>query len=150
MKDDTMQNDTQPWHGFAIALGSGLFFGWGLMLSGMSDPLTVLAFLDVAGDWNPQLAFVMGGAVVVSLWGFQWLIKRRLAPVCGPMFHLPQAQTVDGRLLLGAMLFGVGWGLSGYCPGPAIAGLLTGNPEAWVFVASMLAGAWLQRSRQPT
>lgn len=133
------------WHGFVIALASGLLFGWGLALSGMSNPLTVQAFLDVAGAWNPSLAFVMGGAVTVSLLGFQVLLKRRQAPVCGDLFHVPQNKAIDTRLLLGAALFGIGWGLSGYCPGPALNTLLAGNAEAWVFVPSMLAGAWLQR-----
>ena len=132
------QNTGPAWHGFVIALGCGLLFGLGLTLSGMSDPMTVQAFLDVAGDWNPSLAFVMGGAVVVSLLGFQWLLKRRQAPVCGTVFHVPP-------LLRGAALFGIGWGLSGYCPGPALTSLLAGNAEVWVFVPAMLAGAWLQR-----
>lgn len=138
-------NATVAWQGFAIALGCGLLFGWGLTLSGMSDPLTVQAFLDVAGDWNPSLAFVMGGAVVVSLLGFQWLLKRRQALVCGTVFHVPQNKVIDVRLLTGAALFGIGWGLSGYCPGPALTSLLMGNAEVWVFVPAMLAGAWLQR-----
>lgn len=133
------------WHGFAIALGCGLLFGSGLLLSGMSEPLTVQAFLDVAGAWNPSLAYVMGGAVAVSLLGFQGLLKRRHAPVCGTVFHLPQNKAIDARLLVGAALFGIGWGLSGYCPGPALTSLLAGNSEVWVFVPAMLAGAWLQR-----
>lgn len=133
------------WQGFAIALASGLVFGMGLTLSGMSDPLTVQAFLDVAGVWNPSLAFVMGGAVAVSLLGFQGLLKRRRAPVCGAFFHLPQNKAIDARLLVGAALFGIGWGLSGYCPGPAVTSLLAGNSEVWVFVPAMLAGAWMQR-----
>lgn len=134
-----------PWHGLLIALGTGLFFGWGLTLSGMTDPLTVQAFLDVAGNWDPALAFVMGGAVLVSLLGFQWLLKKRQAPVCGDVFHLPQNKAIDQRLILGAALFGIGWGLAGYCPGPALTSLLAGNTEVWVFVPAMLAGAWLQR-----
>jgi uncharacterized membrane protein YedE/YeeE len=134
-----------PWHGFVIALGTGLFFGWGLTLSGMTDPLTVQAFLDVTGAWDPALALVMGGAVLVSLLGFQWLLKKRQAPVCGEVFHLPQNKAIDARLIGGAALFGIGWGLAGYCPGPALTGLLAGNTEAWVFVPAMLAGAWLQR-----
>lgn len=133
------------WLGFAIALACGLVFGWGLTLSGMSNPLTVQAFLDVTGDWNPSLAFVMGGAVTVSLLGFQGLLKRRQTPLCGAVFHLPQNKAIDARLLVGAALFGIGWGLSGYCPGPAVTSLLTGNSEVWVFVPAMLAGAWLQR-----
>lgn len=134
-----------PWHGFVIALGTGLFFGWGLTLSGMTDPLTVQAFLDVTGAWDPALALVMGGAVLVSLLGFQWLLKKRQTPVCGEVFHLPQNKAIDTRLIGGAALFGIGWGLAGYCPGPALTSLLAGNTEAWVFVPAMLAGAWLQR-----
>lgn len=133
------------WHGFVIAAVCGLLFGWGLALSDMVNPLTVQAFLDIAGPWDPSLAWVMGGAVWVSLLGFQLLILRRQAPICGSTFHLPQAKAIDARLVAGAALFGVGWGLSGYCPGPALTTLLAGNPEAWVFVPAMFAGAWLQR-----
>ena len=87
----------------------------------------------------------MGGAVMVSLLGFQWLLKKRQAPVCGEVFHLPQNKAIDRRLVIGAALFGIGWGLAGYCPGPALTSLLAGNTEVWVFVPAMLAGAWLQR-----
>ncbi len=145
MSRSTHPNTAHPWHGFVIALGVGLFFGWGLALSDMTNPLTVQAFLDVAGDWNPALAFVMGAAVLVSLLGFQWLLKKRQAPICGDVFHLPQNKAIDWRLLGGAALFGIGWGLAGYCPGPALTSLLAGNTEVWVFVPAMLAGAWLQR-----
>ncbi len=137
-----------PWHGFVIALGTGLFFGWGLTLSGMTDPLTVQAFLDVAGTWNPALAFVMGGAVLVSLLGFQWLLKKRQAPVCGEVFHLPQNKAIARRLLGGAALFGIGWGLAGYCPGPALTSLLAGNTEVWVFVPAMLAVPRVRRGNK--
>nr|WP_315197872.1 YeeE/YedE family protein [uncultured Aquabacterium sp.] len=140
---------TRPWHGFVIALVCGLLFGWGLLVSGMSNPLVVQAFLDVAGAWNPSLAFVMGGAVGVTLVGFHLLFKHRHAPICGDLFHVPQNKVIDRRLLIGAALFGVGWGLSGYCPGPAINGLMTGNPEVWWFVPAMFAGAWLQRRTNP-
>lgn len=130
--------------GIGIALLAGLVFGAGLILSGMTDPTVVLGFLDVAGVWNPSLAFVMGGAVGVTLVGFR-LVARRPAPLCDVQFHLPQKRTLDARLLIGAALFGVGWGLSGYCPGPALTDLLAGNAEAGIVVAAMLAGAWLQR-----
>lgn len=132
------------WLGFAVALLAGLVFGWGLTLSGMASPLTVQAFLDVAGDWNPSLAFVMGGAVGVTVISFR-MVLRRQAPVCGDLFHVPQNKVIDSRLLLGAALFGIGWGLAGYCPGPALTSLLAGNSETWFFVPAMLAGAWLQR-----
>lgn len=130
--------------GIGIALLAGLVFGAGLILSGMTDPKVVLAFLDVAGAWNPSLAFVMGGAVGVTLVGFRF-VRRRHAPLCDVQFHLPQKRTLDARLLTGAAVFGIGWGLSGYCPGPALTGLLAGNVEASIVVAAMLAGAWLQR-----
>ena len=133
-----------PWLGFLIALGTGLFFGWGLTLSGMADPLTVQAFLDVAGEWNPALAFVMGGAVMVSLLGFQWLLKKRQAPVCGEVFHLPQNKAIDRRLVIGAALFGIGWGLGGLCPGPGQVAAAGGSVAALAFVAAMLAGMRLQ------
>ncbi|WP_375184645.1 DUF6691 family protein [Aquabacterium sp.] len=127
-----------------VPLVAGLLFGLGLFLSGMSNPLTVLAFLDVAGSWDPSLAWVMGGAVGVTLPLFA-VILRRSTPWCDTQFHLPQKKSVDQRLILGAVLFGIGWGLSGYCPGPALVGLLAGNTETWVVAPAMLAGAWLQR-----
>ena len=135
--------NAHPWHGFLIALGTGLFFGWGLSLSGMTDPLTVQAFLDVAGAWNPARAFVMGGAVLVSLVGFQWLIKKRQAPVCDAVFHLPQNKAIDRRLLGGAALFGIGWGLAGFCPGPALSALTTGLTPVLLFIVAMIAGMLL-------
>lgn len=127
-----------------LALLAGLLFGAGLILAGMTDPTVVLAFLDVAGAWNPSLAFVMGGAVAVTLIGFRWAMGRT-TPWWDAQFHLPKPQAVDTRLLTGAALFGVGWGLTGYCPGPALTSLLTGNLEAPIVVGAMLAGAWLQR-----
>jgi len=130
--------------GIGIALMAGLLFGAGLILAGMTDPQAVLAFLDVAGAWNPKLAFVMGGAVASTLIGFR-LVMRRSAPWCDARFHMPDKKTVDAPLLAGAALFGVGWGLTGYCPGPALTGLMAGNAEVGLVVGSMLAGAWLQR-----
>ncbi|TVP51630.1 MAG: YeeE/YedE family protein [Halomonas sp.] len=105
-----------------IAAGyvAGLLFGLGLAISGMTDPARVLGFLDVAGAWDPTLIFVLGGAVVTSFIGYR-LVFKRSAPLLGGVFQLPTKQELDVRLLGGAALFGIGWGLSGYCPGPAIA-----------------------------
>ncbi len=114
----------------AIALASGLLFGLGLTVSGMIDPAKVLGFLDVAGDWDPSLAFVMAGAIPIAAIGFA---LRRQAPA------QPQPR-IDRRLVLGATVFGAGWGLAGFCPGPALASLGLGNWRAALFVAAMLAG----------
>jgi uncharacterized membrane protein YedE/YeeE len=121
------------------ALVSGLLFGLGLTVSGMVNPAKVLGFLDIAGDWDPSLAFVMGGAIPVAALGYA-IARRRGKPVCAPAFALPTRTSIDTRLCLGAILFGVGWGLGGYCPGPALASLSFGGTKALVFVASMLAG----------
>lgn len=128
-----------------VSLLAGLIFGLGLGVAQMSNPGKVQAFLDVTGDWDPSLAFVMGGAVAVTLLGFR-LVRRRGQPLLDDRFHSPLLSHVDGQLILGAALFGVGWGLSGYCPGPAISTLLSVNAEVWWFVPSMLLGGWLQRA----
>lgn len=127
-----------------ISLVSGLLFGIGLAVAQMTNPLKVLGFLDVAGDWDPSLALVMGGAVLVTVSAFR-LVLKRTAPLWDTRFHLPTLTRIDLRLILGAALFGIGWGLTGYCPGPALATLLSGNQEAWLFVPAMLAGAWLHQ-----
>lgn len=127
-----------------ISLIAGALFGLGLAVAQMTNPLKVLSFLDVAGDWDPSLAFVMGAAVSITLVAFRWLL-RRPAPWCGDRFHLPTLVHLDRRLLMGATLFGVGWGLTGYCPGPALATVLSGNQEAWLFVPAMLVGGVLHR-----
>ena len=121
------------------ALIAGILFGLGLTLSGMSDPAKVLGFLNIAGDWVPDLIFVMGGAVVVTLI-FTPLVVKRARPLLADSFSLPTAQTLDKRLVSGAVLFGVGWGLSGYCPGPAVVSLLYGYESTIVFCLAMLAG----------
>ncbi len=122
-----------------IALLSGTIFGTGLALSGMMNPARVRGFLDVFGDWDPTLAFVMGGAVTVM--AVAWLIQRRMAkPASASEFHLPGTTNIDGRLVGGAMLFGIGWGLAGLCPGPAIASLGNAFVPAAIFVMAMLAG----------
>jgi uncharacterized membrane protein YedE/YeeE len=111
----------------------------GLTLSGMSDPAKVLGFLNIAGDWVPDLIFVMGGAVVVTLI-FTPLVVKRARPLLADSFSLPTTKTLDKRLVSGAVLFGVGWGLSGYCPGPAVVSLLYGYESTIVFCLAMLAG----------
>ncbi len=126
-----------------ISLVSGLLFGLGLTVSDMIDPARVLGFLRVAGGaWDPTLAFVMGGALVPM--AIAWSLARRLkAPACGGSFPEPAAGRIDARLLAGAALFGAGWGLVGFCPGPAFAALTQGGMPVPVFVAAMLAGFWL-------
>ena len=116
-----------------------LLFGLGLMLSGMTDPGKVLGFLDVAGAWDPSLALVMGGAIAVGVAAFA-LAKKRTLTFLGGALHWPDSNAVDKRLVLGSLLFGVGWGLAGFCPGPAVVSLAAGQPKAAVFVAAMLAG----------
>ncbi len=124
------------------ALACGALFGAGLAWSGMTNPARVAGFLDVAGAWDPTLALVMGAALAVAAPGFA-LAARRARPLLAGAFHLPTRTRIDGRLLGGALIFGVGWGLAGLCPGPALAGLVTGSPGVLVFVAAMLAGQWL-------
>jgi uncharacterized membrane protein YedE/YeeE len=118
---------------------SGILFGLGLTVSAMVDPAKVLGFLDIAGNWDPSLAFVMGAAVPVAALGFA-LAARRPRPLAAPEFHKPGQSSIDRPLVLGAVLFGVGWGLAGLCPGPALAGLGLGVPGVWIFVSGMLAG----------
>ena len=121
------------------ALLVGLLFGLGLIVAGMTDPSIVLGFLDVAGDWNPTLAFVMGGALAVTFVGYR-LVWRWPAPLLEQRFHLPSKTDLDAPLLGGAMLFGIGWGLSGWCPGPAIASLSAVTVPLGLFLVAMLAG----------
>ncbi len=117
----------------------GLIFGLGLIVSGMTNPAKVIGFLDLAGTWDPSLAFVMGGAILIGSGGFAIAKKRRRSLLGAPM-QLPTATKLDKRLLLGSMAFGVGWGIAGFCPGPAIVSAAAGQPKAWIFIASMLAG----------
>ena len=134
-----------------VSLMAGLVFGLGLAIAEMTNPLKVLAFLDLAGDWDPSLAFVMGGAVTVTALAFRFILRRPV-PFYGERFHLPTLTQIDRKLLVGAALFGIGWGLAGYCPGPALATVLSGNSEAWLFVPAMLVGGALQhwqRRSQP-
>jgi uncharacterized membrane protein YedE/YeeE len=129
------------------ALASGIVFGLGLSLAQMTNPDKVLNFLDLSGTWDPSLLLVLGGAVVLSALGFQQVFKRS-APLWDTLFHLPLSAAIDGQLLMGSALFGMGWGLSGYCPGPAIASLGFANPETLWVLPSIIAGAALQRWTQ--
>jgi uncharacterized membrane protein YedE/YeeE len=132
----------------------GLIFGLGLIVSGMTDPGKVQGFLDLAGLWDPSLAFVMGGAIAVGIFAFA-LAKKRTRSVLGGAMHLPSAKDIDRRLVIGSLVFGAGWGLAGFCPGPAIVSAGAGQPKALVFVLAMLAGMWLfewaeSRRNKPT
>ena len=122
-----------------LTLISGLLFGFGLLLSGMADPAKVQNFLDLFGTWDPSLAFVMGGAIAVTMPGF-WLVIRRNKPFFNDVFHLPSRTDLDTRLITGAAIFGVGWGLGGFCPGPAITALPLAAEGTLIFVATMLTG----------
>lgn len=130
----------------ASALAVGLLFGAGLAVSGMTNPAKILAFLDVAaiadGGWDGTLLFVMGGALAVTYLGYRYVLARP-RPVVDSVFHLPTVRDIDRRLLLGAAVFGIGWGLVGYCPGPAIAALAGPQAEPALFVAAMLIGLWI-------
>jgi uncharacterized protein len=123
---------------------AGLIFGFGLALSGMTHASKVLGFLDVTGNWDPTLLFVMGGAVAVTAIAFRFVLRRR-APVLAEKFTLPTARHVDAPLVIGAALFGIGWGIGGYCPGPGVALLAAHGWETWVFIPSLLLGALLHR-----
>ncbi len=141
---------------FSAALASGLVFGLGLSLSGMLNPARVQAFLDVFGNWDPSLAFVLGGAVSVAFIGVR-AAQRMGHPLLDDMFHLPTNQKIDAPLIIGSALFGLGWGLGGFCPGPAIASLsvaalTSGAPQVILFVVAMLLGMMLHDrlwSRRP-
>lgn len=123
---------------------SGLVFGLGLIISGMADPAKVLNFLDIFGTWDPSLAFVMGGAILVTMPGF-WLLKRADRPALADRFDMPEMTDLDPRLVSGAAIFGIGWGLSGFCPGPAFTALPLAATGTLIFVPMMLAGMWLAR-----
>jgi uncharacterized membrane protein YedE/YeeE len=125
------------------AFVAGGVFGLGLALSQMTDPRVVLAFLDVTGAFDPTLLFVMAAAVAVTVSAFP-LVLQRGRPLLADEFRLPASKAVDAPLLTGAALFGIGWGLAGYCPGPALVALAGGAPEAWWFVPAMLLGGWIQ------
>ena len=117
----------------------GLLFGLGLILSGMTDPGKVLGFLDLFGAWDPSLAFVMGGAILVGLFAFS-LAKKRTTNFLGTALHLPKSNRIDQRLVIGSLIFGAGWGLAGFCPGPGLVSMASGNFKGTVFVLAMIAG----------
>jgi len=124
------------------AFAAGLVFGIGLILSGMTDPGKVIGFLDIAGNWDPSLAFVMAGAIAVGVFAFA-LARRRAQAFFGGAMRLPARRDIDLRLIAGAVVFGIGWGLAGFCPGPALVSLGSGQDKAVVFVIAMLAGMLL-------
>ena len=126
---------------FAAVL-SGVLFGAGLVLSGMTDPSRVQGFLDLFGHWDPTLAFVMGGALLFNIPAY-WLTRRRAQPLFAEGFEVPTRRDLDARLIGGAVLFGIGWGLAGYCPGPAVVSLLTGSREVLWFCVAMVVGMLL-------
>lgn len=125
-----------------IALLAGLIFGIGLIVGGMTNPAKVLAFLDITGDWDPSLAFVMMGAIAIGFFAFKSASKQSQSLLGLPM-RLPDTRLIDLKLVIGAGLFGLGWGLAGFCPGPAVASVLIGGSAVWIFVVSMLAGMLL-------
>ena len=123
----------------ATSFAAGLVFGAGLIVSGMSDPGKVIGFLDLAGLWDPSLAFVMGGAILVGFFAFR-VARKRAQSFFGGAMRLPAAEDIDRRLMLGSIVFGAGWGLAGFCPGPALVSLGSGQDQAAWFVLAMLAG----------
>lgn len=130
---------------FVMAFISGLIFALGLGLSGMTQPQKVIGFLDLFGHWDPSLIFVMAGAIAVNGLYF-WLLKPKFSqPLFAPRYFLPELKTLTPRLILGAAIFGIGWGLAGYCPGPALTSLASGQLAPLVFVAAMGVGMWVFR-----
>ncbi len=130
----------------------GLIFGLGLVVGGMTDPAKVIGFLDIAGLWDPSLAFVMGGALIVGVIAFRFA-RQRTTTFLGGAIRMPTKNDLDQRLVIGSLLFGAGWGLAGFCPGPALTSLGTGNSKAMLFVLAMIAGMALfegiERYRHP-
>jgi uncharacterized membrane protein YedE/YeeE len=133
------------------SLLAGLVFGVGLIVSGMADPAKVLGFLDLRGAWDPSLAFVMAGDIAVGALAFA-VARKRTVSFLGAMMKLPTSRDIDGRLVMGSVVFGIGWGVAGFCPGPGLVALGMGEVKALVFVSAMLVGMgafeWLERRRQ--
>lgn len=127
---------------FAYLLG--IIFGWGLVVAQMTNPRKIIGFLEIGPLWSESLIFVMGGALTVTLIAFR-VILRQSRPILDESFHLPEQKRVGGRLLLGALLFGVGWGLSGYCPGPLVVGLVSLKPTPWISLSFFILGLWIAR-----
>jgi uncharacterized membrane protein YedE/YeeE len=125
--------------GLVSQFAIGVLFGWGLIISGMSNPQKVLGFLDLAGNWDPSLAFVMLGAVLVGLVGF-YIVSKRSQAFFGGALHIPTRRDITRPLIIGSLIFGAGWGIAGFCPGPALVALGAGHLKALVFVVAMLAG----------
>lgn len=123
---------------------AGLIFGLGISISGMANPAKVLNFFDVAGTWDPSLAFVMGGALLITAPGY-WMVFRRSRPLFEPAFSLPGTKLIDRKLVLGSMTFGLGWGLAGFCPGASLPVLSTGNPDVIIFTIAMVSGVLFAR-----
>jgi uncharacterized membrane protein YedE/YeeE len=132
----------------AAAYAIGLIFGLGISISGMANPAKVLNFFDVAGSWDPSLAFVMGGALAIAFVGYRIVLKR-LAPTLAPTFQVPVARDLDARLLGGSAIFGIGWGIAGFCPGGALPALGTGRPEVLIFVVAAAIGILAARLGPP-
>lgn len=143
-----MQTHKDTFASFVI----GLIFGLGLVVGGMTDPSKVIGFLDIAGQWDPSLAFVMGGALLVGVVAFRFA-RHRTENFFGGAMHIPTKNDIDKRMVIGSLLFGVGWGMAGFCPGPAITSIGTGNSKALLFVLAMIAGMALfegiERYRHP-
>jgi uncharacterized membrane protein YedE/YeeE len=133
---------TQRTQQLLSALASGLLFGAGLVIGGMTDPRKVIGFLDIGGAWDPSLAFVMLGAVAVHFFAYRW-VRGNAAPLFAEQFAIPTLRRIDPRLVAGSALFGIGWGLGGYCPGPGIVSLGAGGRDALVFVVMMMLGMLL-------
>ena len=129
------------------ALLIGVIFGLGIAVSGMINPAKVLNFFDLAGTWDPSLAFVMGGALAVAIPGYR-LVLGRPAPAFEPRFQLPDTKVIDRRLVLGSATFGIGWGIAGFCPGGALPAIGTGDPTVFLFLAALIVGMFIARALQ--
>ncbi|EGU47766.1 hypothetical protein VII00023_20272 [Vibrio ichthyoenteri ATCC 700023] len=130
---------------FASAILSGTLFGIGMAISGMVDPNKVIGFLDVTGQWDSSLAFVMGGALIIFMPSYFLLIKPKQQSLTGELYCIPNHQTIDRKLLIGATIFGLGWGIAGICPGPAVASLLFGNIAIVLFLVAMIVGSLIAK-----